>query len=430
MNNFVFFKHLIINEQMIKYLFGLGILCALWSCQKDGAMGTPCSVATFEATVKSPTKITLNWGGKGQCEESSPEITVGGVYIYRKTLQDADFQELINLPASFTSYTDSLLKPNTEYTYKIQRWADLGRSLPKTVVATTSALPLPSSPGAVVTGGYTTTSITVSWLNNAASSAAVPVTGTKVFRKMGAETTYTQIAALSDTARSYVDKGLTPDTEYTYQVYRYNNYGNGPVGTSATVRTNKQAAYAEVTISGKTWMLNNLDVTTYRNGDVIPEIKNLADWNAATTGAWCYYNFVKNDGTAVWGKLYNKFAVDDPRGLAPVGWHIPTKLEWLETITAAGPSGAGKLKVTTSWKTPIASTNSLGFSAYPAGGIIRGQFESSKIMTESYFWTKAPAGSDDRFYIYFNAESNDIGVYPDVLPGGLHGFSVRCRKDL
>jgi uncharacterized protein (TIGR02145 family) len=382
--------------------------------------------------VISPSKIKIEWGGEECNGDEMYDSESGGVYIFRKSATEPDFKEIINLPATNTSYTDSLLSPNTEYTYKIQRWTFFGKSTPKSSSITTSALPLPSSPGAVVTGGYTATSITVSWLNNAASSAAIPVTGTKVFRKTGAETTYTQIAALSDTARSYVDKGLTPDTEYTYQVYRYNNYGNGPVGTSAAVRTNKQAAYAEVTISGKTWMLNNLDVTTYRNGDVIPEIKNLADWNAATTGAWCYYNFVKNDGngTAVWGKLYNKFAVDDPRGLAPVGWHIPTKLEWLETITAAGPSGAGKLKVTTSWKTPIASTNSLGFSAYPAGGIIRGQFEPSKIMTESYFWTKAPAGSDDRFYIYFNAESNDIGVYPDVLPGGLHGFSVRCRKDL
>ncbi len=418
---------------MLKINLLIGIVCAMLflACTKDGGgTAAPCGVRTINLKVISPSKIKIEWGGEECYGDEMYDSESGGVYIFRKSATEPDFKEIINLPATNTSYTDSLLSPNTEYTYKIQRWTFFGKSTPKSSSITTSALPLPSSPGAVVTGGYTTTSITVSWLNNAASSAAVPVTGTKVFRKMGAETTYTQIAALSDTARSYVDKGLTPDTEYTYQVYRYNNYGNGPVGTSATVRTNKQAAYAEVTISGKTWMLNNLDVTTYRNGDVIPEIKNLADWNAATTGAWCYYNFVKNDGTAVWGKLYNKFAVDDPRGLAPVGWHIPTKLEWLETITAAGPSGAGKLKVTTSWKTPIASTNSLGFSAYPAGGIIRGQFESSKIMTESYFWTKAPAGSDDRFYIYFNAESNDIGVYPDVLPGGLHGFSVRCRKDL
>ncbi len=408
--------------------------CALlfMACTKDGGgTAAPCGVKTINLKVISPSKIKIEWGGEECYGDEMYDSESGGVYIFRKSSTDPDFKEIINLPATNTSYTDSLLSPNTEYTYKIQRWTFFGKSGTKSSSITTSALPLPSSPGAVVTGNFTATSITVSWLNNAASSAAIPVTGTKVFRKTGAETTYTQIASLSDTARFYVDKGLTPDTEYTYQVYRYNNNGNGPVGTSAASRTEKQAAYAEVTISGKTWMLNNLDVTTYRNGDVIPEIKNLADWNAATTGAWCYYNFVKNDGTTtVWGKLYNKFAVDDPRGLAPVGWHIPTKLEWLETITAAGPSGAGKLKVTTSWKTPMASTNSLGFSAYPAGGIIRGQFELSKVMTESYFWTKAPAGADLRYYIYFNAESTEVGVYPDALEGGLHGFSVRCRKDL
>ncbi len=401
------------------------------ACTKDGG-GTapPCAVKTITLKVESPSKINLAWGGEECSNEEVMDSESGGVYIFRKSATDLDFKEIINLPATNTSYTDSLLSPNTQYTYKIQRWSLHGNSTPKTASATTSALPLPSSPGAVVTGGYTSTSITVSWLNNAASSAAIPVVGTKVFRKTGAETTYTQIASLSDTAHFYVDKGLKPDTEYTYQVYRYNNNGNGPVGTSETVRTNKQAAYAEITISGKTWMLNNLDVTTYRNGDVIPEIKTLAAWNAATTGAWCYYNFVSNTGTSVWGKLYNKFAVDDPRGLAPVGWHIPTKMEWMETITAAGPGGAGKLKTPNVWQSPLASSNSLGFTAYPAGGIIRGQFDISNSNKESYFWTKAPASGEDRYYIYFYAESTDVAVYPDVLAGGLHGFSVRCRKDL
>src|SRR5436190_5685295 len=83
--------------------------------------------------------------------------------------------------------------------------------------------------------------------------------------------------------------------------------------------------YAHVRIGNQVWMLKNLDVTRYRNGDKIPYVKSPTEWAALTTGAWCWY---KNDSAtgAVYGKLYNWFAVNDPRGLAPMGWHVPSKI--------------------------------------------------------------------------------------------------------
>jgi hypothetical protein len=82
-------------------------------------------------------------------------------------------------------------------------------------------------------------------------------------------------------------------------------------------------------------MLYNHDITTYRNGDVIPEVTDNAQWNTLTTGAWCYYN---NDSAnnADYGKLYNWYAVNDPRGLAPAGWHVPSKDEWSNMVSALG----------------------------------------------------------------------------------------------
>lgn len=80
-----------------------------------------------------------------------------------------------------------------------------------------------------------------------------------------------------------------------------------------------------VIIGTQTWMSKNLDVTKYRNGDDIPQV-DLASWAALTTGAWCHYN---NDpaNDAIYGKLYNWYAVNDPRGLGPVGYHVPTDEE-------------------------------------------------------------------------------------------------------
>ena len=103
-----------------------------------------------------------------------------------------------------------------------------------------------------------------------------------------------------------------------------------------------------ITICNQVWMLKNLDVSTYRNGDPIPQVTDPTTWVGLTTGAWCYYNNDPANG-AIYGKLYNWYAVNDPRGLAPTGWHVPSDAEWTELSTcldAISPTGnvGGKMK--------------------------------------------------------------------------------------
>ena len=85
-----------------------------------------------------------------------------------------------------------------------------------------------------------------------------------------------------------------------------------------------------VKIGDQTWMSTNLNVSKFRNGDPIPEIKTEEEWiNAGKNKqpAWCYYNNDPSNGSK-YGKLYNWWAVKDPRGLAPEGWHIPSSGEF------------------------------------------------------------------------------------------------------
>ena len=99
-------------------------------------------------------------------------------------------------------------------------------------------------------------------------------------------------------------------------------------GTITDARDGKE--YKTVVIGNQTWMAENLNVGRFRNGELIPEAKTLEEWQEAIDEkkpAWCYYDNDIKKGE-LYGKLYNWYAVNDPRGLAPLGWHIPTINEW------------------------------------------------------------------------------------------------------
>ena len=127
--------------------------------------------------------------------------------------------------------------------------------------------------------------------------------------------------------------------------------------------------YKTVTIGNLEWTSENLNVSCYRNGDVIPQVQDKEEWKNLSSGAWCYY---QNDSAkgGTFGKLYNWFAINDPRGLAPEGWHIPSDSEWAQTVDFVGGylvAGA-KFKSTELFKSPNkGATNETGFTAIPSG---------------------------------------------------------------
>src|SRR5688572_21874913 len=84
--------------------------------------------------------------------------------------------------------------------------------------------------------------------------------------------------------------------------------------------------YRTVTIGDQVWMAENLKVTHYKNGDAIAVVSSDTAWSHLLSGAYCHYNNDINN-TAAYGKLYNWYAINDSRGIAPEGWHIPTEEE-------------------------------------------------------------------------------------------------------
>ena len=183
--------------------------------------------------------------------------------------------------------------------------------------------------------------------------------------------------------------------------------------------------YPSVLIGAQYWMEKNLEVTTYRNGDPIPYVTDETAWAALTTGAWCYYN---NDPSN--GKLYNWYAVNDPRGLAPVGWHVPTDDEWTTLSTTLGGDAVagGKMKVagTTRWTAPnTGADNSSGFAGLPGGfRNLSGTF--SVVGNYGYWWSSTEVNAASAWYRSLTYSNGSFNRYPNNKQ---YGFSVRCLRD-
>jgi uncharacterized protein (TIGR02145 family) len=185
----------------------------------------------------------------------------------------------------------------------------------------------------------------------------------------------------------------------------------------------------EVKIGNQIWMKKNLETDHYRNGDLIPQITDPTEWNQTATGAWCYYNNDPVTG-AVYGKLYNWHAVNDPRGLAPTGWHVAFQNEWEVLFDYLGGDtlAGGKLKEagTTHWTAPnTGATNVTGFTALPGGArSYNGSFANLGLW--GTWWT---ATDGDEFSAKYVGMFNDDKAAAVSADRKAKGFSIRCIKD-
>ncbi len=197
--------------------------------------------------------------------------------------------------------------------------------------------------------------------------------------------------------------------------------------------TNKAAANdttKKVAIGEQFWMVENLNVDKFRNGDPILEAKTEEEWQKAgeeKTPAWSYYDNNPENGL-IYGKLYNWYAVNDPRGLAPEGWRIPSDKDWSElTDFLGGEAVAGaKMKSGDFWKESEGATNESGFSGLPAGN--RNTFNTFQNMGDySYWWSSEENGPANAWYRFLEQSNGYVGR--SGFGNKVNGYSVRCLMD-
>ena len=193
----------------------------------------------------------------------------------------------------------------------------------------------------------------------------------------------------------------------------------------------KNDDYETIKIGNQEWMAKNLNVCHFRNGESIPEAKSNEEWKKAGASkqpVWCNYDNEISNGKK-YGKLYNGYAVNDPRGLAPEGWGIPSDEEWIQLVDyLGGEDVAGtKMKSTSGWSDNGNDTNKSGFSG------LRGGYRNfgGNFYNIGYFgsgWWSSTEGGDD------GARSCSLSLNgPEIdrsVLGKGNGFSVRCLKDI
>lgn len=201
--------------------------------------------------------------------------------------------------------------------------------------------------------------------------------------------------------------------------------------------------YQTIQIGNQIWMAENLRVTHYRNGDAIPNITNNGDWGSLSTGGYGVYNNDQSNAD-IYGNLYNWYAVNDSRTIAPEGWHAPTDAEWKELEMALGMSQSEADD--TGWRgtnegSKLAGNAGLwtngglenntefgtsGFTALSGGYRNYANGSYSHMGSYGYFWSATEYGSSSAWYRGLDSNYSDINRYGNDKRSG---FSVRCVRD-
>lgn len=184
----------------------------------------------------------------------------------------------------------------------------------------------------------------------------------------------------------------------------------------------------EVRICSQIWMAENLNVSRFQNGDSIQEVRTAKEWILAGTQkkpAWRYYDNDPENGK-IYGRLYNWYAIEDPRGLAPKGWHVATDSEWKTIIDSlGGETIAGtKLKSEKGWNYQGNGSNSSKLSALPGGACSPSEtYPYANIGDFGFFWTGSEKDSTQAWYLVLSTVGEN--VYRTCATKS-DGMSVRC----
>ena len=394
------------------------------------SVGTPPLAPTnLSVTVSSPLLYAaLTW-----TDVSTNET---GYKIERKTGSGV-FTQIAQVGTNVSTFNDSTITQSTTYTYRVYAYNNAGNSAQYSNEFQITTLAVPT----INTNSITAiTNTTATGGGNVTADGGATVTARGICWSTSTNPTIALTTKTTDGSGtgSFTSSmtGLTANTTYYVRAYATNSVGT-VYGTQQTFTTTNTTFVnlPSVTIGTQIWSSQNLSVATYRNGDPIPQVTDPTQWQNLTTGAWCWYNNDSATYAATYGRLYNWYAVNDPRGLAPQGWHVPTDAEWNKLTKFIDPSAdttqccsnvAGTaMKNTTGWNNSGNGTNSSGFSGLPGG--FRYNNGSFNFVGGFGGWWSASAYDATLAWSRYLGDGNS-NVYRGSI-NKTYGFSVRVVRD-
>jgi uncharacterized protein (TIGR02145 family) len=200
--------------------------------------------------------------------------------------------------------------------------------------------------------------------------------------------------------------------------------------------------YKTVVIDDLVWFSENLKVTRFQNGDIIPNVSDSASWAGLTGPGMCSY---QNDTSydCPYGKLYNFFVASDSRNPCPSGWRVPSIVDYNKLInyydstanggaTSSLPNSAGgflKSSGLTYWQTPNTNAiNASGFSAIPNGGRNNAGVFSFTNNSAAAYWYSTQLGTGNMGYFLQLPYNQEFAVRNAYFRQ--YGICIRCVTDL
>ena len=428
----------------------------------ENCPGVPCITITVPG---APTGVVATAGNASASVAFVAPTNNGGSVITGYTVTSNPGGVTVSGGSSPINVTG--LTNNTAYTFTVVATNSVGNSVASaasTAVTPTATITVPGAPtGVVATAGNASASVAfVAPTNNGGSV----ITGYTVTSNPGGVTVSGGSSPINVT-------GLTNNTAYTFTVVATNAVGNsvasaastavtpGPppftCGTS-TVTDVDGNVYNTVAIGTQCWTKQNLKVTKYNDGTLIPDLTTSTSnpW-APSSGARTEYvatGVSSSDYVGTFGYLYNWYAVTDSRKLCPDGWHVPTDAEWTIMIQTLDPSQAvnsgnvstfigsqsttagTELKSTVTnttsgsglgWNPGSPGTNTSDFSGLP-GGYRFGSGSFSSIRVIAYFWSADDVGGGNPNG-WIRVLASSIGNVNRAITSLSVGASVRCLKN-
>lgn len=412
-------------NSIIALAIALGLLLTLmWNCTKEVVKNTPTE---FVSRVTNITDTSAAYYGEIM-STGSATITARGVCWSTKqnpTIADVT----INMGSGSGSFKTLLTGLSSGVTYYIRAFATNinATTYSKQTGFTTTAL-LPVLTSVEITSKSPRTAICVGIITNKGGTA---ITACGVCWSLSANPTIKNSKTTESVATGIFTSsitGLTVGKTYFLKSYATNSSGTSYGNELIFVIDADGNLYHTVRIGKQNWMVENLRVTKFRNGDQIFNAKGYKERSNHINETYSNYDDNENNSNK-YGRLYNWYVVNDSRNICPSGWHIPNDAEWTTLTTYLGGESlaGGKMKHTDStiWISPnTGATNESGFSGIPAG-VNRNNSYSFKGSC-GYWWSFSEFGSEYAWGRYlFNHNTKISRNYYDKK----YGLSIRCLSD-